>query len=63
MSFRDAKSTVEVENLRREFTGKEGTVLALDSVDLNVAEGEVFSVSSDCSPSTMPKGEREDWEC
>src|SRR3989441_4146938 len=41
MSFRDAKSTVEVEDLRREFKGKEGKVLALDGVDLKVKEGEV----------------------
>src|SRR6267143_4511381 len=44
MSFRDTKSTVEVENLRREFKGKEGSVLALDGVDLKVREGEVFGV-------------------
>jgi len=44
MSFRDAKSTIEVENLRREFKGKEGRVLALDGVDLKVREGEVFGV-------------------
>src|SRR5256886_4039175 len=44
MSFRDAKSTVEVEDLRREFKGKEGKVLALDGVDLKVKEGEVFGV-------------------
>jgi ABC-2 type transport system ATP-binding protein len=44
MSFRGAKSTVEVENLRREFKGKEGRVLALDGVDLKVREGEVFGV-------------------
>lgn len=36
MSFRDAKSTVEVEDLRREFKSKEGRVLALDGVDLKV---------------------------
>src|SRR5438093_7528874 len=44
MSFRDAKSTVEVEDLRREFKGKEGRVLALDGVDLKVREGEVYGV-------------------
>ena len=44
MSFRDAKSTVEVEDLRREFKDKEGRVLALDGVDLKVREGEVFGV-------------------
>src|SRR5690242_21045434 len=44
MSFRDAKSTVEVEDLRREFKGKDGRVLALDGVDLKVREGEVFGV-------------------
>src|SRR6266699_1535259 len=44
MSFRDARSTVEVEDLRREFKGKEGRVLALDGVDLKVREGEVFGV-------------------
>jgi ABC-2 type transport system ATP-binding protein len=44
MSFRDAKSTVEVEDLHREFKGKEGRVLALDGVDLKVREGEVFGV-------------------
>jgi len=44
MSFRDAKPTVEVEDLHREFKGKEGTVLALDGIDLKVREGEVFGV-------------------
>src|SRR5437773_11443363 len=44
MSFRDAKSTVEVEDLRREFKDKEGRVLALDGGDLKVREREVFGV-------------------
>src|SRR5260370_35091347 len=44
MSFRDAKPTVEVEDLHREFKGKGGTGLALDGVDLKVREGEVFGV-------------------
>ncbi len=44
MSFRDAKTTVEVSSLRREFKGKEGTVVALDGVDLKVREGEIFGV-------------------
>ena len=62
MSFRDAKSTVEVENLRREFTGKEGTVLALDNVDLNFGEGEVFGVLG-LFAFNYAEREREDWEC
>ena len=44
MSLRDAKSTVEVESLRREFQGKEGKVVALDGVDLKVKESEIFGV-------------------
>jgi len=44
MAFRDAKTTVEVEGLRREFHGKEGSVVALDGVDLKVREGEIFGV-------------------
>ena len=44
MGFRDAKTTVEVDGLRREFHGKEGTVVALDGVDLRVREGEIFGV-------------------
>ncbi|HEX4920604.1 MAG TPA: ABC transporter ATP-binding protein [Candidatus Bathyarchaeia archaeon] len=44
MAFRDAKTTVEVDGLRREFHGKEGTVVALDGVDLKVREGEIFGV-------------------
>ncbi|MBO0888404.1 ABC transporter ATP-binding protein [Candidatus Bathyarchaeota archaeon] len=44
MSIRDAKPTVEVESLRREFQGKEGKVVALDGVDLKVKEGEIFGV-------------------
>jgi ABC-2 type transport system ATP-binding protein len=44
MSLRDAKPTVEVESLRREFQGKEGKVVALDGVDLKVKEGEIFGV-------------------
>ena len=54
MSFRDAKPTVEVEDLHREFKGKEGTVLALDGVDLKVREGEVFGVLG-------PNGARQDY--
>ncbi len=44
MSLRDAKTTVEVSSLRREFKGKEGPVIALDGVDLKVREGEIFGV-------------------
>jgi ABC-2 type transport system ATP-binding protein len=44
MSLRDAKTTVEVSSLRREFKGKEGTVVALDGIDLKVREGEIFGV-------------------
>ena len=44
MTLRDAKTTVEVEALKREFHGKEGTVAALDGVDLKVREGEIFGV-------------------
>jgi ABC-2 type transport system ATP-binding protein len=44
MSLKDAKTTVEVEGLKREFHGKEGSVVALDSIDLKVKEGEIFGV-------------------
>ena len=44
MSLRDAKTTVEVSSLRREFKAKEGTVVALDNIDLKVREGEIFGV-------------------
>ncbi len=44
MSLRDAKTTIEVSSLRREFKGKEGPVVALDGVDLKVREGEIFGV-------------------
>jgi ABC-2 type transport system ATP-binding protein len=36
--------TVEVSELRREFDGKGGRVLALDGVSLSVREGEIFGV-------------------
>ena len=44
MSHRDAKTTVEVTDLRREFKSREGKVVALDGVDLTVREGEIFGV-------------------
>ena len=44
MTHLDSKVTVEVENLRREFDSKQGKVVALDSVSLNVKEGEIFGV-------------------
>lgn len=44
MSHRDAKTTVEVKALKREFQTKEGRVAALDGVDLVVKEGEIFGV-------------------
>src|SRR5215469_11404287 len=44
MSRRDAKTTVDVRSLKREFQSKEGRVTALDGVDLTVREGEIFGV-------------------
>lgn len=44
LSHLDSKVTVEVENLGREFESKQGKVVALDSVSLNVREGEIFGV-------------------
>ncbi len=40
----DSDVTVRVEGLRREFTGKEGKVTALDGVNLQVRKGEIFGV-------------------
>lgn len=39
-----AQLSVEVNDLRREFKGKEGPVVALDGVSLDVQEGEIFGV-------------------
>ena len=44
MSVRDAKVTVEVQDLRREFDSKQGKVVDLDGVSLAVREGEIFGV-------------------
>ncbi len=44
MSYREAKVSVEVENLCREFDSKEGRVVALEDVSLNVRGGEIFGV-------------------
>ncbi len=38
MSFRDAKTTVEVSSLRREFKGKKGPVVALGLIVFRLAE-------------------------
>ena len=40
----DADITVQVEGLRREFDSKEGKVVALDGVNLQVRKGEIFGV-------------------
>jgi ABC-2 type transport system ATP-binding protein len=44
MSLRDAKVTVLVQDLSREFDSKQGKVTALDGVTLSVKEGEIFGV-------------------
>jgi len=44
MSRGDSKVTIETENLRREFDSKQGKVVALDGVSLQVKEGEIFGV-------------------
>ncbi len=44
MSHADSRVTVEVEDLRREFESKQGKVVALDGVNLQVREGEIFGV-------------------
>lgn len=44
MSHSDARVTVEVENLHRDFDSKQGKVVALDGVNLHVREGEIFGV-------------------
>lgn len=44
MTFNESTATVEIDGLRREFTGKEGNVVALDGVSLQVRHGEVFGV-------------------
>ena len=41
---RDSIPSVEVSGLRREFRGKNSTVVALDGMDLRVEQGEVFGV-------------------
>src|SRR6266436_6554103 len=40
----EAEITVQVEGLRREFDSKEGKVVALDGVNLQVRKGEIFGV-------------------
>lgn len=44
MSHGEPKVTVEAENLRREFDSKQGKIVALDGVSLQVKEGEIFGV-------------------
>ncbi len=44
MSHRESKVTVDVEALRREFKSKQGRVVALDGISLQVHEGEIFGV-------------------
>ncbi len=44
MSRQVATTTVEVENLHREFDGKQGKVVALNGVNLQVRQGEIFGV-------------------
>src|SRR5207249_8474161 len=40
----EAEITVQVDGLRREFDSKEGKVVALDGVNLQVRKGEIFGV-------------------
>ncbi len=44
MNTRDARASVEVENLRREFDTKQNKVVALENISLRVREGEIFGV-------------------
>ncbi len=44
MSHGESKVTVEAENLRREFDSKQGKVVALDGISVQVKEGEIFGV-------------------
>ncbi|HWY28816.1 MAG TPA: ABC transporter ATP-binding protein [Candidatus Sulfotelmatobacter sp.] len=44
MNRADAEITVQVDALRREFDSKEGKVVALDGVNLQVRKGEIFGV-------------------
>src|SRR6059036_3591739 len=40
----DAEITVQVDGLRREFDSKEGKIIALDGINLQVRKGEIFGV-------------------
>ena len=44
MNGKDARISVEVESLRREFESKQNKVVALDGVNLQVRQGEIFGV-------------------
>ncbi len=44
MSHHETTATVEVENLQREFDSKQGKVVALNGVNLQVRQGEIFGV-------------------
>ncbi len=44
MSRRVTTATVEIENLQREFDSKQGKVVALNGVNLQVRQGEIFGV-------------------
>lgn len=44
MSFRNARVTVEVQDLRREFDSKQGKAIALDGVSIAIKEGEIFGI-------------------
>ncbi len=44
MSRHETTATVEVENLQREFDSKQGKVVALNGVNLQVRQGEIFGV-------------------
>ena len=44
MSGKDSGASVEVENLRREFDSKQNKVVALDGVNLQVRQGDIFGV-------------------
>ncbi len=44
MNGKDVTISVEVESLRREFESKQNKVVALDGVNLQVRQGEIFGV-------------------
>src|SRR5215218_3898588 len=55
MSMQRRGAAVEIVGLRREYTGAQGTVVAIDHVDLRVAPGEFVCIvgPSGCGKSTL----------